>query len=267
MARFCKHIPTAVAAVGLLLACLGAPVQPALAAAPALAAPVSFIQCRTDEPGNHGLQTDTAGCSLGAGGALSAFGNVALGPFVLLSGQATAYGFPANAVGASVTAHLEFEFQVTGGTPGAMVPILIATNMDTVGHDDSKAWAIATLNVGNGLGQGVGIAACSPDLNCDGGFGGGASFHGVVPLQMRSGGPNGSVFMSITAVAGASFVDEFASVSADPFFFVDPGFPDAGLYTITLSPGVANAPVPEPGSAVLLLCGLAALARRRGRPC
>lgn len=257
--RFIKRLRLAGLAGGLLVAGFALLAPPA--AALPLAAPTSFIQCRTDEPANHLLQTSTSGCSLGAGGVLSASGNVGLAPFVLLSGQASAYGFPANAVGAAVTAWLDYEFQVTGGNPGDMVPISIATHLDTVGRDSSKAWAIATLNVANGLGQGIGVAACAPDLNC----GGGPSFHGVLSLQMKSGGPNGTVHLAITAAAGASFVDEFASASADPFFFVDLSFPDAHLYTVTVSPGVANAPVPEPGAALLWAGGLAALALVRRR--
>ena len=249
-------------ASGLLLA--GLALQAPRVAATPLAAPVSFIQCRTEAPGQSGLQTDPFACSLGGGGALSAFGNIATAPFVSLVGQAAAFGFPSNAVAASVTASLDYEFQVTGGNPGDVVPLLIATSLDTVGRDGVHAWGFASINVGNVFGLGVGQAACTPGLNC----GGGASFHGQLAVQMKSGGPNATVHLGITASAGSSLIDEFASASADPFIFVDPSFANAALYTVTVSPGVANAPVPEPSRAVLLLGGLGALAMlRRRRRC
>ncbi len=57
---------------------------------------------------------------------------------------------------------------------------------------------------------------------------------------------------------------------ADPHIFIDPAFPEASLFTLTLSPGVGNGPppgVPEPEAWVLLTAGLGlaggALRRRR----
>jgi hypothetical protein len=51
------------------------------------------------------------------------------------------------------------------------------------------------------------------------------------------------------------------SVMADPYFYIDPSFPDANQYSIIVSPGVGNASlqnsiVPEPPSLLLLGVGL-----------
>ena len=48
---------------------------------------------------------------------------------------------------------------------------------------------------------------------------------------------------------------------ADPVIVIDPAFADAGLYTISFSPGV-SAPVPEPATWVLAALGLGVIARR-----
>ena len=51
-----------------------------------------------------------------------------------------------------------------------------------------------------------------------------------------------------------------ASAFIDPFFFVDPSFPDAQQYSILTSPGIGNiAPVPEPPTWMMLLTGMAGL--------
>ena len=233
------------------------------AAATPLAPATSFIQCKTDFPGSSQVATDPSSCSLGGGGALSSFGAVVQSPFISLVGQVSSIGFPVNAVGAAVTGVLDYEFQLTGGTPGTVVPVQVDFNLDTVGDDPDHAYGFTTLSVGNVEGLGVTVAACTAGQNC----GGPESLHSSFIVHLRSGGPNATVHIGIQAFAGASPFDQFASVSADPYLFVDPSFTGAGQYTISVSAGVANVPlaVPEPPVAVLLAAGLGLLALRRRR--
>lgn len=52
---------------------------------------------------------------------------------------------------------------------------------------------------------------------------------------------------------------------ADPIIVIDPAFAEAGLYTISFSPGV-SAPVPEPATGLLAVLGLGVMAWRGAKP-
>ena len=56
-----------------------------------------------------------------------------------------------------------------------------------------------------------------------------------------------------------------ANAALVPYFYIDPSFPDAALYSITVSPGVGNspAPAPVPGTLLMVAAGVAGLVRRR----
>lgn len=74
--------------------------------------------------------------------------------------------------------------------------------------------------------------------------------------------PNFIYTVSMEADADAATASGAQSASAfiDPFFFIIPGFPDAGQYSIITSPGIDNiSAVPEPSSWMMLLTGLAGL--------
>ena len=65
----------------------------------------------------------------------------------------------------------------------------------------------------------------------------------------------------------ASADDGTSSANADPYISIDPSTPNASEYSIEVSTGVSNVPVPEPGGLGLLasgLMGIAVLSRRRG---
>jgi hypothetical protein len=57
----------------------------------------------------------------------------------------------------------------------------------------------------------------------------------------------------------------FATVFLDPYFEIDPGFANAGAYTLEFSPGIVQQPVPEPAAGALFALGLAGLLLARHR--
>lgn len=78
--------------------------------------------------------------------------------------------------------------------------------------------------------------------------------------------PPGVYQVTVVAAVGGG-----GSALTDPFFQIDPSFADAGLFSLTFSPGIDNAlaPIPEPSSLILMssalpgLLGFAWLRRRK----
>ena len=204
------------------------------------------------------------------------FADIAIQPIVKLTASVDAGPLDAgNGNGAVALAALQYDFILTGGNPGDLVPIGMATNMHTsVDHsDDPNNSNSASANVdvffvssphGLIIGNGPGVFACSvspgpadpdeppecpsTDSNDD-----------VLAFDMFS-GATGRLFLQVLVAASANFQGT-AEADADPFLFVDPRFPNAADYTITVLDGVANAlpspaVVPEPGTWVLVLAGL-----------
>lgn len=245
-------------AVGLAVVCVLFAV-PAWGA-PILPAPQSLAHC---DVGGGNVLDDPTSCALGSFD--TAFASLTLTPFVSLVAQAAA---PAalGVHGAGANASVSYSFQVIGGNPGDVVPILIATTLITIGTDPTLGIGFAALTVNtSAVGTKTLMAVCT-----DGTCGTTAnSFSGTLNTVAKSGDVD-ELFLQVQAsVVGNSLHSESASASADPFIFVDPAFSNASLYSIVVSPGVGNAgalAVPEPGGIwPMLAVGLAAIGFTRVR--
>lgn len=230
------------------------------ALAPARAAvlpgPVSFADCAVDSS----RVTDPSNCRLG-----DSFASVALVPFVGLVAQASSPPIDQNAIhGAGTSAGLTYSFQVIGGNPGDIVPILIATNLFSTGTDPTHGIGFAALSVHTSAAGDSVVAVCS-NATCGTTN---KTFSGMLSTRARSGALGDTLTLSVSASTGDSLNFESARASADPLIFVDTSAPGASQYSIVVSPGVANALVPEPRSFALILSGVLILwcrlhARRR----
>ena len=210
-------------------------------------------------------------CELGPSDA-----SIAIQPSVLLTAEADAtLVAPGDRSGATAIVALQYDFTVTGGSAGDLVPIEVLTSMftDVTASDDpnnsnSASASIALFGIsgpgGAIISNGPGVSACSVSPNNGDCFG---EVDDVLELTLTSGAA-GRVFLQII-VSASSTSGGTASASIDPYIFVDPQFANAGDYAITVSDGVANVPpVPEPSAwALSLAClgGLGAVRSRRRR--
>jgi len=199
---------------------------------------------------------------------------IAVQPFVFLSASADAGSIlPLDRSGAAAVAALQYDFVLTGGNVGDLVPVLVHTEMSTFvapSLDPNNA-NVATANValfgvtspgGSVISNGPGTFACSvsPDVDC----GSASEVEDDLEITMASGSTE-RVFLQVL-VAASSLSGGAASGQIDPFIFIDPSFANAANYKITVQSGVANAlPVPEPGAWALLLTGLGGLVATRRR--
>ena len=152
------------------------------------------------------------------------------------------------------------------GASGSLVDVLFTANatVSTAAFDDhSDARAVATIDVRSPVDSELQRVICaSPGGgSCSNSFGDTLGIVGVVDWVHS---------FSLDLNVG-TFNSGVASGYLDPIIFVDPKFPNAGLYSIVLSPGVANilpsagTSTPEPGTFWLLVpaIGLALLPRLR----
>jgi hypothetical protein len=180
-----------------------------------------------------------------------------LDPFVSLSAQFTSPG-ALGIHGGGATAVVTYSFQVIGGTVGDIVPILIATTLNTTSSGPTDlAIGFASLGVQtSAIGSATLKAVCT-----DGSCGTSAkSFSGILSTLAKSGAIADTLTLNVEASVAGTQQAEFASASADPFIFIDPSFVNASRYTIVVSPGVGNTAVPEPSSVVSVTLGALALA-------
>jgi hypothetical protein len=216
--------------------------------------PTSLADCAVDSS----RIMDPSNCKLG-----DSFASLTLLPFVSLVAHASSPPNDQTAIhGAGTKASLTYSFQVIGGNPGDIVPILIATNLLSSGSDPTHGVGFAELSVHTGAAGDSFVVVCS-----DGSCGTTSkSFSGTLSTRARSGDVGDTLSLLVQASTGDSVNSESARASADPLIFVDPNAPGASQYSIVLSPGVGNgvASVPAPRSAVaLVLGGLLLLCLRR----
>lgn len=213
--------------------------------------PSSVVTCS-----NGTLITDPSGCV--NGGAAS---SLTLLPFVNETVKASAAPGPSN--GAGAFANITYSFEVVGGTPGQLVPLIIATNLSGTATSVSHADGFASLTVQTS--QGFAQVCVDTSGRC----GGVSQFSGTLTTSAFSGELGDTVVLEAEASAGDSLLFESASASADPFIFVDPSFAGANQFTIVVSSGVGNAlptaAVPEPGSLALLGSAMLLIGYRRRR--
>jgi hypothetical protein len=153
-----------------------------------------------------------------------------------------------------VFADLDYYFEVAGGSAGASVPVLIATNLLTSGTYPQYGGASIGVSTGGGVGV-AGMTVCTYPGDCAAG-----QFSGNLSLMATAGSE-----YRIHLRAAAEGRDVSASV--DPYIFIDPAFADAADYHVEVSDGVGNSPaaVPAPGTLPLLgsALGLFGLVSRR----
>jgi hypothetical protein len=211
-------------------------------AAAVLPAFTSTASVNTNFPDGTPASTGPFSASLEGGTA-----SVVVSPFVNLQAQVS----DAAGVGTQdAAASLDYYFEVVGGTPGAIVPVLVQTNLFAMSSGyPNDASASITVGGFGGVGQTAtaGDAPISPNSS---------QFSGTLAISATDGQAT-EVFLSIIAEESYALGGS-ASASADPFIFVDPLFADAADYSIVLSDGVGNglSSTPLPASLPLFACGL-----------
>jgi len=235
-----------------------------LAAAVVLAIPATaatlpvastFVQCFAD--GNNSFHSTE--CAQGGipGVPPSAFASATLSPFPSVSIEVIAP--PTAVLGAGADANATYWFQVIGGNAGDPVPIKIDFGLSVFSTPESSALARLIIRT-SVVPFHVEELVCNPQ-SCDE-----TALSDVLSIPARSGSTLDSVTLYVMAQAPATRLsNESARAFADPYIYVDPTFPNATLYNVVVSPGVANVPVaqvPEPTPIMLWLAGAVPIAFR-----
>jgi len=219
------------------------------------------------------LEVGPGSYSLGPGsGLVSAMPNAAVS---LNSICAAAYPVTCS-LGASLS--ITYYFEVTGGNIGDPVSVFMDSILRSAGtganfESFSVADALVSLSVNGNTVSHLLQYSCGPG-NC--GFQ--QNWEGTLSMQMAV-GDIGTVWIETDIDTEAGYTGcptpncvqgvATASALADPYLYIDPTTPNAGLYSIVVSPGIGNVPLgstPEPSSVMLFgsgVAGLAGLLRRK----
>src|SRR5262249_25578822 len=144
-------------------------------------------------------------------------------PFVSLTAQAASPPNSGVIHGAAASAVVTYSFEVIGGSPGDIVPLLIATNLSSLGSDSTHGIGFPGLSVHPAPAGDSFVAVCS-NATCGTTA---SSFSGNLSTRARSGDIANTLTLQVQASTGDSLIAQSASASADPFIFVDPSFPGA----------------------------------------
>ncbi len=231
-----------------ILACMVVGAFALLAADRVTSAATTLPPSSGDAACASGTLVSTDPCSFGGASAFTVGA-----PFA--TAEATVTGTPPFTPGANSA--LTYYYTVDGPDNGP-IEIGVGTNLLTSAGPDNTAFASLSTS------QGTNVCADTHEGLC-----GGSQFDGAF-IEMDEPGQVYSVHLE--AVASVGIFGGSAFASADPFFFVEPTNPNADLYSIRVSDGIANAApstgVPEPATWAMLLLGFVGLgvaARRTGK--
>jgi hypothetical protein len=155
------------------------------------------------------------------------------------------------------------------GPSNQFIPVDFIAN-GAVFTNASSAAIYSILFIAGGEYQGVAGSSSGDPMYLSvqtGGLAAGTIMSGAAPNSFRMQGQIGvyasfpvEVQMLIEGGATSSAQPTaLANATLGPFFYVDPCFPNADQYSIVVSAGIGNAPVPELSSWTLLLFGFAGL--------
>jgi hypothetical protein len=217
-----------------------------VSAAQALPVGTGSVTCLTETRTNI---TDPVMCN---GGADS--GMVTYAPFAGISGSAFGQGLTDSA---NVIGVLNYSFEVTGGTPGTVVPVDIdAVLQESANVPGSNSIGYGFAEIGVTAYTSAGVTICSPGCT------GQTSFTGTLQVDAQSGSVD-TVGLEIEAGGAGGNSSDFngGMASADPYIYIDPNFADAGDYSIEVSPNIGNGvpSTPLPAALPLFATGLGGL--------
>jgi hypothetical protein len=233
-------------ALGFVLSILVILVGGSASRANSLPVGTGFVSCNTS-PGVN----DPVSCT----GATNS-GLVTYSPFAGVSGNADGQGLVDQA---GVFGVLNYSFEVTGGAVGDVVPVDINTALTAIPISIGSVFSEIIITADTDAGVTICNTGCTDEAT---------GFTGTLQVNALSGTVyTNAVHLEIEVIGALGGTSDFdgGMASADPFLFIASTFPDAGDYSIEVSPNIGNVSeaVPEPATWGMLLVGFAALAGLR----